>query len=567
MPRRASVQSPQSPQTQRGTAHRTAKFAPSTVVDFVVVGSGAAGGIIAKELSTRGFKVVVLEQGPRIESGDFQHDEFKHGYLNYYNNKFDTQPQSFKAGPDGTPQPRIAAAYHRLVGGGSLCFTANYRRLRPLDFDEASRIGPMAGTTFADWPITYNDLEPYYTKAEWEIGVSGEPGPFDPPRSRPYPMPPLPVKSSGVLFERGARAIGLHPQAAQMSILSRPYHGRPPCQQCGYCIGFPCEHRAKGSKHVVIPMAEATGRCEIRTGCVVGRVEMDSRGRATGVMYFDDTKTQQLQRARAVVLCCNGAETPHLLLNSATPQFSNGLANSSGMVGHNLMFNSNAVVNAQFEHELDDWKGAMVTRIALDFYDNDPLRGFYGGGALDGRFFGSAPFQYAMGGPPPGTPRWGPDYKRALRDGYRNQMNVLAEGTSLPLDTNRIELDPDLKDIWGLPAMRVTYMDHNDDLALMKFLQGYANDLLNAAGARKVWSRPPGPQGNGVHLLGTCRMGNDPAKSVVDKYHRTHDVKNLFLCDGSSMVTSGRGQPTCTIQALAYRAGANIARFARRAEI
>src|SRR5258705_10290712 len=147
----------------------------------------------------------------------------------------------FKAGRNGDPRPQMGVQYHRLVGGGSLCFTANFRRFRPLDFNERSRLGSISGTSFADWPITYEELEPYYTKAEWEVGVSGEPGPFDPPRSRPYPMPPLPVKSSGVLFAKGASAIGLHPQAAQMAINSQPYNGRPACQQCGYCWGFPCE--------------------------------------------------------------------------------------------------------------------------------------------------------------------------------------------------------------------------------------------------------------------------------------------------------------------------------------
>jgi len=542
------------------------RFTPSTVVDFVVVGSGAAGSVVAKELATRGHTVVVLEQGPRMEMPDFTHDEFRHFFQNEFLNRADTQPQTFKAGPAATPLPLMGAQYHRLMGGGSLCFTANYRRFRPLDFNERSRIGPISGTSFADWPITYEELEPYYTKAEWEIGVSGEPGPFDPPRSRPYPMPPLPVKSSGVLFERGALAIGLHPQPAQMAINSTAYHGRPACQQCGYCWGFPCEHRAKGSSFTVIPMAEATGRCEIRTGCLVSRVETDARGRATGVAYFDSDKHEQQQRARAIVLCCNGAETPHLLLNSTSARFPSGLANSSGMVGRNLMFNSNALATAQFEHELDDWKGAMVTRIALDYYDHDAARGFYGGGALDGRFFGF-PLFYAFGGLPPDSPRWGAGLKQTLRDGYRRQMDVLCEGTSLPLDSNRVELDPELKDAWGLPAMRVTYLDHADDLALMRFLAGKATQLLEAAGARRAWAQPVTPQQNGLHLLGTCRMGNDPGTSVVDRFHRSHDVRNLFCCDGSSMVTSGRGQPTATIQALAYRAGEHLARFARRNEI
>src|SRR2546422_7209767 len=161
-----------------------------------------------------------------------------------------------------------------------------------------------------DWPITYRDLEPYYTKAEWELGVSGVPGPFDPPRSRPYPLPPLPVKSSGVLFERGARALGLHPQPAPLCILSQPFHGRPGCQHCGYCLGFGCEFRAKSSTlYTVIPMAEATGRCEVRPNSYVRKIEVDSRGRATGATYFDENKQERFQPARAVVVCCNGAET------------------------------------------------------------------------------------------------------------------------------------------------------------------------------------------------------------------------------------------------------------------
>ena len=559
-------QHPQHPAAAPRPRAGTRRFADRTLVDFVVVGSGAAGGVVAKELSTRGFTVVVLEQGPRVEPEQYEHDEF--GY--YFQGKYQaTVPQSFMAGPTATPRPGGGIGYHRLVGGGSLCFTANYRRFRPLDFNERSTHGEISGTGFADWPITYEELEPYYTKAEWELGVSGEPGPFDPPRSRPYPVPPLPMKSSGVLFDRGARAIGLNPQRAQMAILSRAYNGRPACQQCGYCWGFPCEFRAKSSTlFTTIPIAEATGRCEIRSNSIAARVETDERGRATGVVYYDEQKVEHHQRARAVVLCCNGAETPRLLLMSASPRFPNGLANSSGLVGRYLMFNGNAVANAVFEHELDDWKGAMVTNIALDFYPNDPERGFYGGGALDGRFFGYPLFfVFGFAGGGAAEPGWGTAWKHMLGDEYRRSMNVLCEGTSLPLETNRIELDPALKDEWGLPGMRVTYRDHDDDLATMRFLLDKATHLLEAAGARRVWAQPIFPQQNGLHLLGTCRMGNDAQTSVIDKFQRTHDVRNLFLCDGSSLVTSGRGQPTCTIQALAYRAGDHIARFARRGEI
>src|SRR5215469_3236640 len=209
------------------------RFAPSETVDFVIVGSGAAGGILAKELSTAGFKVVVLEQGPRLTEADFTHDEFGVFFRSLHENSPATQPQTFRHSATEVAQKAQPLIYGRLVGGSNAHFTANFWRLRPSDFNEASRLGGVPGADLVDWPITYEELEPYYTKAEWELGVSGEPGPFDPPRSKPYPMPPLPVKSSGVLLERGARALGLHPQASTMAINSQNYNGRPACQHCG----------------------------------------------------------------------------------------------------------------------------------------------------------------------------------------------------------------------------------------------------------------------------------------------------------------------------------------------
>jgi choline dehydrogenase-like flavoprotein len=418
-----------------------------------------------------------------------------------------------------------------------------------------------------DWPITYADLEPYYTKAEWELGVSGQVGPFDPPRSRPYPMPPVPVKSSSVLFERGATKLGLHPQPTPLAILSRPFNGRQPCQHCGFCLGFGCEFQAKSSTlFTVIPMAEATGRCEIRANSYARKVEVNDRGRVTGVSYFDEGKQERFQAARAVVLCCNGSETPRLLLMSQSNLFPNGLANSSGVVGKYLMFNGYAQNNGVFERPLNEYKSVMATRVLFDFYNSDPKRGFYGGGALDARSF-VYPALYALGGLPSDVPSWGAEYKKTLKDYYTRTMNADGHSTSLPVETNSISLDPELKDAWGLPAMRVTYKDHPDDLAMMRFLQKKGVEVLEAAGARRTWTAPIAEQTGGVHLLGTCRMGDDPKTSVIDKYHRTHDVRNLFLCDGSSMVTGGRGQPTATIQALAYRAGELIAGFAKRNEI
>jgi choline dehydrogenase-like flavoprotein len=545
------------------------KYKTSDEVDFVIVGSGAAGGILAKELSTNGFRVVVLEQGPYLTEVDFTHNEIKVLNENLLTNHPELQPNTFRKTPDEKAKPQRAVLYGRVVGGTSVHFTANFWRFHEIDFIERSKIGPISGTGFTDWPITYADLEPYYTKVEWEIGVSGLAGasPFDPPRSKPYPMPPLPVKSSGVIFEQAARKLGWHPFPAPMAILSQPRPGRSACVNCGFCLAFGCEVGAKSSSlAAAIHVAENTGRCEIRPNSYVHRIEIDSRGRATGATYFDAKRTVHMQKAKAVIVCANGSETPRLLLLSANKQFPNGLANSSGLVGKYLMLNSGAVSMGVFEHPLNDYKGFAVSRIFHDFYELDSQKvGFYGGGGLDARF-DVTPIGFAMGFLPPGTPRWGKGFKDALHHNYTRTMEIFCHGTSLPLETNSFSLDPDLKDAWGLPALRLTYKDHPDDLKLATWMNARALELLDAAGAKQKWSFPIQEQQFAVHLLGTCRMGTDPKTSVINTDHRTHDVKNLFLCDGSSLVTSGRGQPTMTIEALAFRAADRITALAKRGD-
>ncbi|MBT8072604.1 MAG: GMC family oxidoreductase, partial [Xanthomonadales bacterium] len=468
--------------------------------------------------------------------------------------------------PQGGPPP---ALYARGVGGSSVHFTANYWRFHQSDFKERSLLGPMEGTGFADWPISYAELEPYYTKVEWECGVSGQPGPFEAPRSKPYPLPPLPVKSSGVLFEQGARAVGLHPQPAPMAILSKPYKGRPACVHCGFCMGFGCEMNAKSSTLAsMIPLAEATGRCEIRPLSTVYKIRTNDAGRVTEVAYLDASGREQAQKAKAVILSANGAETPRLLLMSASGRFPDGLANSSGVVGKYLMGNGHSITQAAFEQPLNEFKSVQVTRIVHDFYEHDAARGFYGGGGLDARpFLDSTPIMFALAGLPPGAPRWGADFKKMLRHYFTRKMSVLGSTTSVPLARNNITLDPTLKDAKGRPAIRMTYMDHEDDLAMATFLQDRAVEILKAAGAAEIWRDPVEGGTVHAHLLGTCRMGDDPETSVVDRYHRSHDIANLFICDGSSFVSSGRGQPTMTIQALAFRAADHITRFARAGEI
>jgi choline dehydrogenase-like flavoprotein len=543
-------------------------------VDFVVIGSGSAGGILAKELSTAGFSTVVLEQGPYRKASDFTHDEYSVVIQNeLLGGGPEVHGQTFRqyehetAGP--TRDGLLPVRYARGVGGSSVHFTANFWRLRPVDFKERSLLGSIEGTNFADWPITYEELEPYYTKVDWEIGVSGAPGPFDAPRSKPFPMPPMPIKSSGVLMERAAGELGWHAQPEPHAILSKPHNGRGACVSCGYCMWYGCEAGAKSSTlAAMIPLAEASGNCEIRPESVVIRIDTNDQGRASQVVYLDKDGVEHAQKTKAVVLSANGAESSRLLLMSASSQHPDGLANSSGYVGRNLMYNQHALAIGVYEHPLNDYKGVQVSRVIHDFYEADEKRGFYGGGGIDARpLFSAAPILHALVGSDPNVPRWGAEFKDTMAHDFTRTLSFVGSSTSLAMDRNNITLDPESKDAWGRPAIRVTYMDHDDDLSMAGFFEERCGELHEAAGAEKMWKFGVHPNSGGEHLLGTCRMGDDPATSVVDSKHRSHDVPNLFICDGSSMVTSGRGQPTMTIMALAFRAAEHITAAANAGEI
>jgi choline dehydrogenase-like flavoprotein len=548
-----------------------ATFQPSDAVDFLVIGAGAAGGVMAKELSTASFRVVVLEQGPYLGVKDYSHDEIKYTYQPGFTNDPKVQPITYRKNESEQAKPLKAIEYGRQVGGGSVHFTANYWRFHESDFEERSLFGEVAGAGLADWPIKYADLEPYYTKAEYDLGISGLAGanPFEGPRSKPYPLPPMPVKSSGVLFDRATKKLGLHPYPAPMAILSQPYQGRAACVHCGFCEYFGCEMRAKSSTLVsVIPVAEKTGRCEIRPNSYVRKIETDVRGRVTGAVYFDANRREVFQRAKAVVVCANGAETARLLLLSKSKRFPQGLANSSGLVGKYLMWDTGGLAMGLFEHPLNEYKSIQVTRVIHDYYRADPKRGFYGGVGIDARF-NYYQANFALHGMPPDAPKWGADYKKMLGHYFTHTMTVLAHTSSLAQFGNSISLDPELKDRWGLPAMRVTFDYHPDDVSTLQWSLQKQVEILEAAGAQKVWTSGISVKDMipSVHLMGTCRMGNDPKQSVVDRNNRAHDIPNLLIVDGSSFVTSARQQPTATIQALAYRAADYAIQASKRGEL
>ncbi|MGI9202893.1 MAG: GMC family oxidoreductase [Woeseiaceae bacterium] len=550
-------------------------YATREEVDFVVIGSGSAGGILAKELSTAGLKTVVLEQGPYRKQTDFTHDEIDvmlNGEFGDGGPRVNGQTFRDDESKEATSPPSgfLGGYYYaQTVGGSGVQFSANFLRMREIDFMERSVLGPIDGTNFADWPISYEELEPYYSKVDWDVGVSGAPGHFDAPRSRDFPMPPMTINSSGALMAKGAAALGLHADVQPHAIVTKVHNGRAPCTKCGFCMFYGCEMGAKSSSlAAMIPLAEASGNCEIRAECAAFRIKTDASGRATEVLYYDADGNEQAQRTKAVVLSANGVESPRLLLMSANERQPDGLGNSSGYVGRNLMLNSHAFTSGIFEHTLNEFKGVQATRVVQDFYETDPKRGYFGGGGIDARaMFAATPLMYAMAGSPPDIKQWGGEFKNALAHNFSRQMGLAVSGTSLPMDRNNITLDPNNTDQWGRQSVRMTYRDHPDDLANVEFMRDRAMEILDAAGAVKAWSGEIGPSTGGVHLLGTCRMGDDPTTSVVDKYNRSHDVANLFICDGSSLVSSTRGQPTMTIMALAFRAAENIIKAAGSGDI
>ncbi len=550
------------------------KYAPSTEVDFLVIGSGAAGAVMAKELSVAGFSVVVLEQGPWGAYGheqDFNKDEFN----NRHPAAGDTlmsdpkkQRNTFRrnASEKATPGNHT---YGCVVGGGTVTYGASSWRHLPWEFEEASKFGTIAGTGVADWPISYAEIEPYYTKAEWEIGISGQrvDTPFMAPMSKPYPLPPLPLKSSGALFKVAASKLGLTVVPNVAAIITEPYMGRAACIQCGMCSGFGCQVKARSSSAVaLLPIAEQTNRCEIRANSYVREISVNDAGKVTGAVYFDEQKRELFQKAKVVVLSANGTETPRLLLLSSSKRFPNGLANTSGVVGKYLMSGNGGGATGLFEHPLNEYKGCVTGAAIVDYVPNDTQkRGFYGGGRMTARGF-TTPIEYGLGGVH-NAPSWGAAYKKALIAQANHKLNVSNFITQLPVETNRVDLDPDVKDAWGLPAMRITSTSHDNDFKAMQFFIDRSVEVLQAAGATEIWTDKVNDSRGGAHSRGTCRMGNDPGTSVVNKYHRAHDVPNLFIVDGSSFVTGGRNHPTMTISALAYRAADHLVKAAKAGNV
>jgi len=536
-------------------------------VDAVIIGAGGAGGIVAKELATRGLRVALLERGRQQKFAETGHDELRSQRTTVLGNAFGPDDERYvrtvqaesgefvKVLPSEGGYNNVAAC----VGGGTQSYGAMAWRFMPQDFRMKTTYGAVAGSTLADWPFSYDELEPYYTKAEWEIGVSGRAGsnPFEGPRQKPYPMPPLPLNTEATVLMPAARKLGLHPFPIPMAINSKPYQGRPGCVGCPHCVGFACEVNAKNSTAVtVIPVAIQTGNCDLRVECVAKEILLDAKGNATGVAYFQNGVLYE-QPARVVIVSASATESARLLLNSKHKLHPRGLGNNHDWVGRNLQGHAYSGAVGEFEREVYDGVGPAARFAVCDYNHGNP--GIVGGGLLCNEFI-RLPYLFARSSHAPGAARWGKAHKDYQRQFYKRTMGVRGPVQEMPRWESRVEVDPVVKDHWGIPVARLSGGRHAMDVATGRFLAEKAAAILREAGAKNVYLQVAGKGlSGGQHQAGTCRMGTDPQTSVVDANCRIHQTDNVYVVDGSVLVNNGGFNPSLTIQAVAYRAAEKIA--------
>jgi choline dehydrogenase-like flavoprotein len=536
-------------------------------VNAVVVGSGAGGGVAACVLAEAGLSVVVLERG-RWHS---PFEERKDDLVNQRNASL-----GVAYGPDEEKNPRVFVdldgrervvrprqweynANASCVGGGTVSYGGQAWRFMPQDFRMRSLYGAIESSTLEDWPITYDDLEPYYERAEQEIGVSGDVSadPFKGPRRKPLPMPPMSATREYEILKPAALRLGLHPVDLPLLVNSVPRAGRSACMRIRWCVGFGCETGAKNGVHnTVIPRALATGHCQLRPRCVAREVLVDSRGRATGVAYFDENDRLREQPADLVIVAAGATESARLLLLSKSRLFPQGIGNRYDWVGRNLQGHTYTGAVGFFEEETFDDVGPGACIAICDYNHGNP--GLAGGGMLANEFI-RLPIQF-VGFAPPGTPRWGQEHKDFMRRYYRRHIVVVGPTQEIPVWDARVQLDPRVKDYWGIPVVRLSGGRHQQSIDISDHQAEKAAGWLREAGASRVHERRAGPGlSGGQHQAGTCRMGNDPKTSVVDRSCRVHEMPNLFAIDASVHVTNGGFNPALTIMANAFRASEQIA--------
>lgn len=516
-----------------------------TEVDVVIVGAGAAGGVLARELSEYGMSVVILDAGPQLDpQKDFASDELSMKNLGWQDTRIVDGQDPLTMGHNNSG---------RGIGGGTAHFTGVFLRFHDVDFKAKSIDG-----VGEDWPIEYQDLEPYYSQIEKDIAVSGPKhfpwGNFH----GPYPYPERdPLSPNAYMFMKGCEKLGIQSSVAPLAILSAPFDGRPPCINRGFC-NQGCMPNAKFSTLIHhIPKAIAAG-AEVLPDCMVTQVLMGKDGKARGVSFVHQGKTYE-QKAKTIILSAFVVETPRLLFNSATSHFPDGLANSSGWVGKSIMVHSSHDVYAKFDYEIRLYKGTPVLATTQDFYRTDPSNNFVRGYTLHSHGVRPVGFGQAIS-KAEGGPIWGNRLRQALAN-YNYYGRITLVGEVLPDPNNRITLAEE-KDEYGLPRAKVTFSYGDNDRKLIQHAVGKMTDILEAEQGKVEFVVP-----DTAHMMGGCRMGSDPETSVVNSYGQSHDIPNLYICDASIFVTSGGGNPTNTVMSLALRTAEYIKNKAKRLEL
>jgi choline dehydrogenase-like flavoprotein len=521
---------------------------PESTADVLIIGAGASGAALAWSLAETRMNIVCLEQGDWVDpatmpgtaidwevrqAGDFNFSPNVRGRREDY--------------PVNDQESPIAASMFNAVGGSTILYAAHFPRFHPSDF----KVRTLDGVA-DDWPIGYDRLAPYYDVNARMMGVSGLAGdPAYPPKE--VPLPPVPLGKLGTTLAKGFNRLGWHWWPSDSAITTREYEGRAPCINAGTCL-VGCAQGAKASTDITYwPEAIRRG-VTLETRCRVREITVGDDGMVNGVVYYDAEGVERRKKAEVVVVACNGIGTPRLLLNSRSRHFPDGLANRSGLVGKNLMFHPYAMVTGIFDEPLDGHKGPTGCCImSQEFYDTDRSRGFVRGYSFE--IIRSFPPVYAaLWAMSVKHLPWGTEHHRAYAGLVDRTAGMVAITEDLPDPANCVTLDPDLTDSNGIPAPKIAYRLSENSERMLAHSVARGKEVLEAAGARTTVVDSP-MRVAGWHLMGTARMGTDPRTSVVNPWGRCHDVRNLFIIDGSIFVTAGAVNPTNTIQALALYIG------------
>jgi gluconate 2-dehydrogenase alpha chain len=555
--------------------------------NVVIVGLGAAGGVACLPLAEAGIDVIGLDSGPRLSTRDMAPDELRlnRGVWPPGPQKTKSEAPTFRANASA---PAIQGNHPMMnaVGGTSIHYWAQSWRLSTWDFKVRSetvrRYGAgriPKGSTIEDWPFDYAELEPYYDKVEYAIGVSGKAGNiggkkdergniFEAPRKREFPMPPLRSTGFTERMATAAKSLGWHAAPGPAGIATKSFDGRPGCAYHGYCSGAGCHIQAKSSTAVsTIPKAEKTGHFSVVAEARVTKIEVDSKGRASGVTYIKGGE-EFFQPADVVLVAGYVYENARLLLLSTSPAFPKGLSNNHGQVGrHYFSHNQGGAVSALFPFELNNWYGLPAQGVAVDNWADDNFDhaglDFIGGGGMYvyterrpiASVNGVAAWVQAAG-----KPTWGSAWKAFVKENADRTNSAYLQKTTLPYEDNYLDLDPNVKDSFGSPVIRITAEFKDNEKKIAAFMHEKMEQWYRAAGAVQIQRQQlANAMGPTTHAYGGTRMGLNPETNVVNGFGFSHEVPNLGILGASVMGTSGSRNPTLTLQAIAWRTAAHLA--------